>query len=292
MVFDGEGQWGPATAVRQAIASAATMIVVLNFNCKAVDVIYSEAALAKIPVLAVGGKDDCEPQRYDAVTRWGQDMTATTRDNVVGRLQADYAVGITDGDAKALVLTQAGAASTAAIAQGFNQELKALGTGKVVKSLELSAGEIADKTFTAKVVQAAIDSAANVIVVPEDAWVTEGGLGAALVADAKTKKIVVIGHGGDATALRAIRAGNEGLTATVAQAYNWQGMATVDAALRMLAGQGQVYFGDTVQVVDADHNMPKSGGFVPTVDFVTKYTAAWIMPTPTQSATPSPRSSN
>lgn len=292
MVFDGEGQWGPGSAVRQAIANAATVIVVLNSDCRAVDAIYGEASLAKIPVLAVGGKDDCEPKRFDAVTRWGQDMTATTREIVVGRLQADYAVGVTAGEVKALVLTQAGTASTANIAKGFGQELKALSTGKIAQTIELSAAEIADKSFSAKVVQAAKDSGANVVVAPEDAWVIDGGLGDALLADAKTQKLVVIGHGGGASSLNAIRAGNAGLTATVAQAYDWQGMATVDAVLRMLAGEGQVYFGDTIRVVDADHNMPNSGGFVSNVDVVEKYTAAWILPAPTKTPAPTPRSTN
>ena len=284
MVIDGAG--GMDTVLRTAIAQAATVIVTIDSNCKGLEAAYDEVALAQIPVIALGGDDDCTPPRFSAVTRWSAEHPVGFRQTMVGALQADYAYGKGTGTVKALVLTVAGDATTTKISAGFAARLKELRAGDVVQTLELSAAAIADKSFTASVIQAAKKSGANSIIVPEDDWLTTGGLSSALARDAKTAKLLVIGHGGTAAALDIIRAGRAGLTATVGQDFTWMGWGAVDTIVRALAGSPAVAIGDAMQAVDIDHNMPASGRYTGGVDVEKKYTSLWLHPTPTSTQTP------
>ncbi|CAB4889793.1 unannotated protein [freshwater metagenome] len=288
MVIDGGGGAGMGLAIRTAIAQAATVIVAIDTNCKGLEGAYDEVALAQIPVVALGGDDDCTPPRWAAVSRWTADHPVGLRQTMVGTLQADYAYGKVAGKVKALVLTVPGDPTTTTIAAGFAARLKALGAGEVVQTLELSAAEIADNTFVTKVVEAATTSGVNAIIVPEDDWLTTGGLATAIARDAKTAKLLVIGHGGTAAALDIIRSGRAGLTATVGQAFEWLGFGAVDAIVRLLAGAPAVAIGDAMQVVDIDHNMPESGRYTGGVDAEKKYTALWLHPTPTPTPTRAP----
>jgi hypothetical protein len=286
MIIDGGGQYGVAQALRMAVAQAATVIVTLDANCKGLEVTYDEVELSGTPVIALGGDDDCTPKRLAAVTRWTPEHAVGMRQTIVGELQADYAYGKIGGEVKALVLKVAGDATTTKISDSFAAKIKALGAGKVAQTLELTAAEIADKTFTTKVVEAAKSSGANAIIVPADEWLTTGGLSAAIAGDPKTAKLVVVGYGGTAAALDHIRSGKAGLTATVGQAFDWMGWGAVDAIVRLYAGAPAVVIGDAMQVVDVDHNMPETGKYTGDFDYAAKYTALWLRPTPT--ATPSP----
>jgi hypothetical protein len=268
MVIDGGGQYGVGQALRSAVAQAATVIVTIDANCKGLENIYDEVALAGTPVIALGGDDDCTPPKFASVTRWTADLPVGMRQTTVGSLQADYAYGKVTGEVKALVLTLAGNTTTTAISDGFAAKLKSLGAGTVAQTLELNAAEITDKSFAAKVVDAAVSSGAN----------------------AKTAKLLVIGHGGTAAALDIIRSGGAGLTATVGQAYDWMGWGAVDAIVRVFAGAPSVVIGDAMQVVDVDHNMPETGKYTGGVNARDKYTSLWIRETST--ATPTPTSTS
>jgi ribose transport system substrate-binding protein len=285
MVIDGGNPDGVGLALRIAIAQAATVIVTVDANCRGLEYLFDEVALAGIPVIGLGGEDDCEPKRYAALTRWTPEHAVGKRQTVVGELQAEYVYGKTLGDVSALVLTVAGDATTAKVTDGFTTKLTKLGAGKVAQKLELTTAEIADKTFTTKVVAAAKSSGANAIIVPEDDWLTVGGLAAAIASDPETAELLVIGHGGTAAALDIIRSGGAGLTATVGQAFDWMGWGAVDAIVRLYAGAPTVFIGDAMQVIDIDHNMPETGKYTGGIDAQEKYTVLWARTTPTPTPT-------
>jgi ribose transport system substrate-binding protein len=203
----------------------------------------------------------------------------------VGTLQADYVFGKTTGEVKALVLNVADDATTTKISDGFTARLTKLGAGEAVQKLALTTGEISDKSFTKKVVDAAISSGSNAIIVPEDDWLTTGGLAAALARDPETSELLVIGHGGTAAALDIIRSGGAGLTATVGQSFDWMGWGAVDAIVRLYAGAPPVFIGDAMQVVDIDHNMPETGKYTGGIDAQEKYSKLWVRATPTPTPT-------
>jgi ribose transport system substrate-binding protein len=203
---------------------------------------------------------------------------------MVGALQAEYAYGKISGEVNALVLTAVDDATTK-VTDGFTAKLTQLRAGTVAQKLELTATEIADKTFTTKVVDAAKSSGANAIIVPEDDWLTTGGLAAAIASDPETAQLLVIGHGGTAAALDIIRSGGAGLTATVGQAFDWMGWGAVDAIVRLYAGAPPVFIGDSMQVIDIDHNMPETGKYTGGIDSQEKYSALWLR----QAQTPTPQ---
>lgn len=55
----------------------------------------------------------------------------------------------------------------------------------------------------------------------------------------------------------------------------WEGWAAIDGLNRLLNGQKPANSGMGVQLYDADHNTPASGGYVPPVDFHAAYRASW-----------------
>jgi ribose transport system substrate-binding protein len=285
MVIDGGGPSGVGQAIRIAIAQAATVIVTIDANCKGLEVPYDEAALAGVPVVGLGGEDNCNPIRFASTTRWTAEHAVGKRQTVVGTLQADYVFGKTTGEVKALVLNVADDATTTKISDGFTARLTKLGAGEAVQKLALTAAEISDKSFTKKVVDAAISSGSNAIIVPEDDWLTTGGLAAALARDPETSELLVIGHGGTAAALDIIRSGGAGLTATVGQSFDWMGWGAVDAIVRLYAGAPPVFIGDAMQVVDIDHNMPETGKYTGGIDAQEKYSKLWVRATPTPTPT-------
>jgi ribose transport system substrate-binding protein len=285
MVIDGGGPSGVGQAIRIAIAQAATVIVTIDANCKGLEVPYDEAALAEVPVVGLGGEDNCNPKRFASTTRWTAEHAVGKRQTVVGTLQADYVFGKTTGEVKALVLNVADDATTTKISDGFTARLTKLGAGEAVQKLALTTAEISDKSFTKKVVDAAISSGANAIIVPEDDWLTTGGLAAAIASAPETSDLLVIGHGGTAAALDIIRSGGAGLTATVGQAFDWMGWGAVDAIVRLYAGAPPVFIGDAMQVVDIDHNMPETGKYTGGIDAQEKYSKLWVRATPTPTPT-------
>ena len=285
MVIDGGGPSGVGQAIRIAIAQAATVIVTIDANCKGLEVPYDEAALAGVPVVGLGGEDNCSPKRFAATTRWTAELAVGKRQTMVGTLQADYVFGKTTGEVKALVLNVADDATTTKISDGFTARLTKLGAGEAIQKLALTTAEISDKSFTKKVVDAAISSGSNAIIVPEDDWLTTGGLAAALARDPETSELLVIGHGGTAAALDIIRSGGAGLTATVGQSFDWMGWGAVDAIVRLYAGAPPVFIGDAMQVVDIDHNMPETGKYTGGIDAQEKYAKLWVRATPTPTPT-------
>ena len=285
MVIDGGGPSGVGQAIRIAIAQAATVIVTIDANCKGLEVPYDEAALAGVPVVGLGGEDNCDPKRFAVTTRWTAELAVGKRQTMVGTLQADYVFGKTTGEVKALVLHVADDATTTKISDGFTARLTKLGAGEAIQKLALTTAEISDKSFTKKVVDAAISSGSNAIIVPEDDWLTTGGLAAALARDPETSELLVIGHGGTAAALDIIRSGGAGLTATVGQSFDWMGWGAVDAIVRLYAGAPPVFIGDAMQVVDIDHNMPETGKYTGGIDAQEKYSKLWVRATPTPTPT-------
>jgi ribose transport system substrate-binding protein len=55
----------------------------------------------------------------------------------------------------------------------------------------------------------------------------------------------------------------------------WNGYGIADTVNRALAGEEQVAQGIGWQTIDADHNLPASGGYVAPVDYKSAYRTLW-----------------
>lgn len=264
---------GFATAIRQAVAGGADVIVPIGIGCGVAAAAFQEAVDAGITVIGGGGVDDCDPKLWASERLWIEGENPVTLWNLYGELQADYAFGKTDGDVKAIVLNFTGQVFGPWITDGFNAELEALGAGEVLQTIDISDTETADGSFVQKVTTALLsEPEANVLVVPIDGWLSNG-LAQAIVQT--ERDILVIGRGGDAPVLDLIRQGDSGVDATIGYASAWGAWGSVDTAIRVLAGQDPVYIGEAIAAVDADNNMPAEGGFVGPIDFRAKFLEAW-----------------
>lgn len=266
---------GFVAAIRQAVAAGANVIIPIGIGCGVAQAAFKEAVDAGVTIVGGGGVDDCEPKLWGSERLWLPDYTSQKQYEKVGALQADYVYGKSNGDVKAVVMNLTAQVWGPWITEGFTAELASLGGGEVVETIDVSATENADGSYVQKVTTGLLSHPeANALIVPVDALLT-GGLATSIQSAGLADKLLTIGFVGDEAALDMIRQGSSGLTATIGLATEWGAWGSVDTALRVLAGQKPVYIGETMQAVDADHNMPASGSFAGSVDFRAAFKKAW-----------------
>ena len=265
---------GFAAAIRQAIAADADVIVPVGISCTAAQAAFKEAADAGILIVGGGGIDDCDPKLWAGERLWLPDYTPVQQWNEFGKQQADYAYGMNE-DVKAIVLVFTSQVYGPWIADGFEQELTSLDGGEVVEKIEISDSEVIDGSFVQKVTTSLLSHPeVNTLASANDSWLTSG-LSAAIVQAGLDEQLTVIGRAGEASTIDLIRTGNSGVDATVGFATPWGAWGSVDTAIRILAGQDPQYIGESIQTVDKDHNLPKSGPFVGTGDYAAQFKKSW-----------------
>ena len=264
---------GFATAIRQAIAGGADVLVPIGIGCGAAAAAFQEAKDAGVTIIGGGGVDDCDPKIWDSERLWLPDMPPFFF--TMGGLMADYAFGANNGEVKAVVINSTTNVWGAWITESFEDQLDSLGGGEVLEVIDVSDQETADNSYIQKVTSALLANPdANVLIVPTDSYL-ETGLAAAIDQAGFADQLTVIGGFGGDGAIDMIRTGQPGITATVALAPTWEGWGSVDTAIRILNGQEPVYIGQSIQVIDADNNLPASGGYEGSIDFRAKFLASW-----------------
>nr|WP_243752336.1 substrate-binding domain-containing protein [Leucobacter weissii] len=266
---------GFATAIRQAIAGGADVLVPIGISCGAAAAAFQEAADAGVTIIGGGGVDDCDPKVWDSERLWLSDAGEFGFFGVFGELMADYAYGKNDGEVKAIVINSTTNAWGPWITESFESQLDELGGGEVLEVIDVSDPETADNSYLQKVTSSLLaNPEANALIVPTDSYL-ETGLAAAVDQAGFADQLTVIGAFGGDGAIDMIRSGQPGIDATVAMATTWEGWGSVDTAIRILDGQDPAYIGQSVQVVDAGHNLPESGGYDGSIDFRAEFLEAW-----------------
>ncbi len=266
---------GFSAAVRQSIAGGANLIIPVGIDCSFAAAAFQEAVAAGITVVGGGGVDDCDPSQWASETKWLEGYTPETQWNKFGAIQAQYAFGKQNGDVKAVVINFTGGVIFPWITDGFNAQLEELGvTDGVLETIDVSNAEVMDGSFVQKVTTALLNHPeANTLAVPNDNLIA-GGLGAAIV-QSGNPNLLVISRGGDEAVLDMIRAGDQGVNATVGLAIDWLGWGAVDTAARALTGMDAAWTGNSAQLIDADNNMPASGAYQGAIDYQKVYLEAW-----------------
>jgi len=266
---------GFATAIRQAVAGGADVLVPVGISCSAAAAAFAEAKAAGVTIVGGGGVDDCDPKGWDAERLWLENPPVPTAFQAIGKLQADYTFGKNDGDVKAVVVNMTSNPWGGLVTSAYEAELEALGGGEILEVVDVSDPETADGSFIQKVTSALLaNPEVNSLVMPTDAFLVNG-LAAAIAQAGLAEQIVSVGGFGSAAAIDMIREGQPGITATVGQAMIWESWGSIDTAIRVLNGQDPVYIGQSVQVVDKDHNMPEAGPYDGSIDWKSKFLAAW-----------------
>lgn len=266
---------GFATAIRQSIAGGADVLVPIGIGCGAAAAAFQEASAAGVTIIGGGGVDDCDPKAWDSERLWLEDAGQYGFFGVFGSLMADYVYGKNNGEVKAIVINSTTNVWGPWITESFEKQLDSLGGGEVLEVIDVSDPETADNSYLQKVTSALLaNPEANALIVPTDSYL-ENGLAAAIDQAGFADQLVTIGAFGGDGAIDMIRSGQPGITATVAMATDWEGWGSVDTAIRILNGQKPAFIGQSVQVVDKDHNMPKSGGYQGSIDFRSKFLESW-----------------
>ena len=267
-----------AQCVRQALAADADAIVLLGGECKSIKQALVEAKVAKVPVASANGADCDDPVLGDstaplfAVPVTGSSQTPDTFDlfHTIGVVQAEWLIDQTDGQAKVLsIYPGQGQASAAYL--GLKERLAECSGCELVDTLMIQGPD------TPQVRQKAESSLLqhpeiNAVAVPFDAYFVLG-LQQGLTASGRDLK--VIGGQGDPPNMDFIRAGGSGQAAAVATDMPWWGWASMDALVRHFAGEKLVAEGVGFQLVDREHNLPKSGPYVGPIDFRPAYEKLW-----------------
>jgi ribose transport system substrate-binding protein len=266
---------GFATAIRQAIAGGADVLVPVGISCSAAAAAFQEAKDAGVTIVGGGGVDDCSPQGWDSERLWLEDPEFPTAFQAIGALQADYVFGKTNGDPQTVVINLTSNPWGQLVTDAYTAELEKLGGGKVVEVVDIADTEVGDGSFVQKVTSVLLANPdANSVVVPTDAYFVNGlaaGINQAGLAD----KVIGVGGFGSEGALDMIRSGQPGITATVGQAQLWESWGSIDTAIRVRAGEEPAFIGQSVQVVDKDNNLPDSGPYDGSIDWKSKFLEAW-----------------
>jgi len=271
-----DGKFNPDTwagGIRQAIAAKADAIVTIGFDCSAVKQPLLEAKAAHVVTIGVYGLDCNDPSvggqpEYSSLLKLGQPTADYFKS--WGKAQADYIIANSDAKAKVITVDHSDTLITAYLGEGFDAEMAKCGTCTVVNKVKMVgadlAGPILQKVQTALVAH------------PEATWVHLPYDNLALVLAQTIKSthpgIKVTAGEGFAPNADLIRQGTE--TAGVAVPVSWEGYAAVDTIVRLLDGQSSIPdSGIGLQVMDKTHNLPASGGYVPSVNYVAAYRTSW-----------------
>lgn len=272
-----------STGIRQAIAAKADGIVVGAIDCPAIKAPLQEAKAAGIKV--VGQLTvDCDDPSYGSgdplfsasIIYNDTEKTAVDYSKAQGKIKADWIIAQTKGDAVAVSMRQTDGLLGTAIADGFDDEMKAACPSCKVIPLEYTLADQGSGALPAKMSQVLLaNPKVNAVMVPYDTIAT-GGVAQAIVRSGRSDDISMIGGEGYPDNLGLIK-NDGGQDAVLFESTEWMGWAAVDSLSRLFGDQTQEPAGIGNQLFDKDH-MPKTdddGYIVPTVDFQADYLKAW-----------------
>lgn len=271
---------GWSACIRQGVAEKAQVIFVIGQDCSSFVGPLQEARSAGITTIGVGA-NDCDvsggEKLFSAITQRYENMTNEQWWNELGKLQANWLIGKTDGNLKLLEVKMEDARFGPWISEGLEAELKKCATCEVTSAVTLTNLDSASGALGQKFSSALLGApTANAVAVPLDPWFLVG-LSQAIQSSGRADGLAVIGAFGQEANTDLVR-GGQAQDATAAFDQVWEGWSGVDTALRVLAKQPVLPAGIGIQVVDADNNLPAAGStftYVPEVDFKSLYGAVW-----------------
>ncbi|MCW2829634.1 MAG: hypothetical protein JWP31_326 [Aeromicrobium sp.] len=270
-----------ATGVRQAVAAGADAIIISSIDCASIKQPLQEAKDAGVQVVTLLSYD-CDDARlggseplYSAnVMPNSTERTVSDYSIAQGKMKAQWAISQTRGKTVALSLYETDNLLGADIAKGFDDEIKACGSCRLV-SLKFTLADIASGALPTKVSQALLkDPEINAVMTPYDSLLVLG-IAQAIVRSGRSDEIASVGGEGYLPNLELIK-NDGGQDAAVYESTAWFGWAAVDSLVRLLNGDDQEPAGIGSQLVDAAHLPPlDDNGIVASVDFRSAYLKAW-----------------
>ncbi len=267
--------------VRQAIAARADAIVLYGLTCADAKQPLADARKAGIKIVGIESFD-CSQTTQGPVGSTGQPPEFNAQVTYVqgdyahwivayGRAQADWLIARTAGKANVISFIEDDEPAIDQYQAAYLDELrKCSGCSAYVVHFGLPDF---GPGLQQKAQQALLkDPAANGVWVPYDGVITSG-VGAAIQSSGRT--LAVMGGEGEPANLTLVREGGRQQTAGIGIVPGWEGWSAVDCLIRLFDGRRCVGSGIGLQIYEAGHNVPASGGYMPPVDFKASYRKAW-----------------
>ncbi|MGE0066777.1 MAG: sugar ABC transporter substrate-binding protein [Solirubrobacterales bacterium] len=276
-----DGNLNPSTygsLISQAAAAQADAVLLDAIDCPLVQGPLKQARAAGVKVVA-WGSIDCDDPRIGGEALFDREVTfgdgsegEPKHSEEMGEAKARWLISATEGEAKIIDIVQPEILLFKFMDESFRKALEPCTTCEIVDTVEVTNADYGPE-LQSKTQEALLRNPdANALVVPYDALL---GLGVepALKASGREDELEVTALQGFPDTIKMMREGV--VDAVFGEASEWQGWAAVDALNRLFDGSPAVSSGIGHQTVDKEHNMPKSGGFEPPIDFKSAYEAAW-----------------
>lgn len=261
--------------IRQAIAAHADGVILVSIDCNRVTQPLREAKAAGIKIVGQNGFTCADDPSLMALENYSV-ATPGLADfgQAEGSAQADYIIAKLKGKAKILNFRFVDNTFAIQITNGFSSEI-AKCTGCTVKNGDIALTDYGTPTGFTQKVNSSLLGAGDVDAarVPFDSFIT-GGVGPAVVNAGKAASMLVVGSEGFEANLNLIRE-KRGQSVAFASDQQWIGWGAADAMNRVFAGGQPAPAGLGFKLIDADHNMPKSGDYHSAIDFKSAYKAVW-----------------
>jgi ribose transport system substrate-binding protein len=283
-VFDGNFGQGDAynTGIRQAIADHADVIITNGVNCSAAKSGYTEAKAAGIPVIGAPGADCDDPLENSGkalmtgLLKYNSAATDTASFNeALGAAKADWVIVHSKGRARTILLDFKGLVSGQYITKGFQDEFAKCTGCKIVDTVSFTPADLAGNLKANFASAFTAHPEADTVVAPFDSIITGSGVAQTVASSGRGAAVGVVGGEAFSPNVELIST-KRGQTAATPYDETWVGWAAVDEAVRVLAGGDTVAEGIGIQLVDADHNLPASGGgYTTSIDYKSAYLKSW-----------------
>ncbi len=275
-LFDAKLDYPSASqGVRQAVAQGADGIISFFVDCQYFKAGLEDAKKAGVPVVAAESRDCNEtspgaPSLFSYVIHYGHGETYEQQSAAFARASAQYAVDKFNGQSHALALMD----DTPSIDPLVTaiQQIYAKCAGCTLNMVRIPVSAYGSRLQGIAEQELAKDPQVNTLLNPYEATALED-YPAVRSSGRESKILTFMGEGGEA-GLDLIRQGANGFA--FAWPVPWDGgWAPIDALGRIFAGEKPVATGQGHQLIDATHNLPKTGASQSPVDFEAMYTKAW-----------------
>ena len=278
-------QLNPANApglVRQAIAAGVDGIILQAVDCPGAKGPLQEARAKGIEIVGIYSFDcndpvfnaTSEPPLFTGRVNYGPQITDYGPfTESYGADQAKAVIEATGGKAKIIFFNSPSVTVLNYTGRGFKKEIEKCAECEIVAEIEFAGSELSPNLQQKATTALLQNPDANVVKSPYTS-ATLLGIAPAVVQSGRASKMYVMGGEGFEPELNLLRAG-QGVNAVNIAPSDWTGWAAVDTLSSLFNDTPVMDSGLGWQLVDKGHNLPKSGPFVPPVDFKAIYKKAW-----------------
>lgn len=257
VVYPNQGepsQW--AQGIRTAIAQEADAITLFAQNPELLGPQIEQAEAAGIPVIVVRTTGEDEPCQMGPEGEVYGTACIPGPFEQAGRLEADWVIKETNGDANVLVITSSDANSTVSLLEGMRDEFETKCPACKVRYVDVPIPQWADRVQSE--VQSALlaDPGINYVIPIYDSM--SQYVKPAILATGATDRVRIATFNGTPFVLRMLQ-DEDIVQMDVGENLAWVGWATMDQVFRLIAGEEPVESEHTPLRVFDDGNVDETG---------------------------------